>query len=117
MLRIAPVPVLLLIAACGGQSDEDRLRDAAEQSDPAAAQVLNEAAEQGVDPQEALEQAGEAQVQRDLETSSTIQARPNLPQDPNRPEAGQPPETVDVAEQEKSSTEDEHTRHDMANSN
>ena len=117
MLRIVPVPLLLLIAACGGQSDQDKLRDAAEQSDPAAAQVLNEAAEEGVDPQVALERAGEAQVQRDVDTSSTVQARPNLPQDPNRPEAGQPPETVDVAEQNDAATEDEHAGHEMDNSN
>jgi hypothetical protein len=97
MLRIIPASIFLLIGACGGQSDEEALRNAAEQSDPAAARVLNEAAEAGIPPQEALERAGEAQVRQDADHSSTIQARPNLPQDPNRPPAGQPPETIDVA--------------------
>lgn len=116
MLRTIPIPLLLLMTSCGGQSDEERLREAAEQSDPAAAQVLNEAAEQGMDPQEALERAGQAQVQRNLDTGSTVQARPNLPQDPNRPEGGQPPETVDVTEQNRGAAEDEHSGHDMGNS-
>lgn len=98
MLRYISMPLLLLIAACG-QSNEERLEEAAEQSDPAAAQVLNEAAEAGVPPQEALEQAGQAQVQQNIQANSTVQARPNLPQDPNRPEGGQPPETIDVANQ------------------
>jgi len=53
------IAALLLIAACG-KSDEDQLRQAANQSDPAAAQVLNNAAENGMDPQAALQQAGEA---------------------------------------------------------
>ena len=96
MLRLIPVPIILLAAACGGQSDEEALRNAAEVSDPAAAQALNQAAEAGIPPQEALERAGEAQVRRDIEVDSTVQARPNLPQDPNRPEAGQPVDTVDV---------------------
>ena len=116
MLRITPFALLLLVTACG-QSDEDRLQEAAEQSDPAAAQVLNQAAEQGMDPQEALERAGEAQVQRDVEVSSTLQAKPNLPQDPNRPPAGQPPEKIDVAEEPaEAQAEDEHAGHDMDNS-
>ena len=96
MLRIIPIPILLLCAACGGQSDEERLREAAEVSEPAAAQVLNEAAEAGIPPQEALERAGEAQARRDIDPQSTIQARPNLPENPNRPEAGEAPDTVDV---------------------
>lgn len=97
MLRLAPVPLLLALLACGGQSDEEALRNAAEQSDPAAAAVLNEAANQGIDAQQALEAAGRAQVQQNVQTSSTLQAKPNLPQDPNRPTAGQPPEKIDVA--------------------
>lgn len=110
--RIALLPLLLVLFACD-RSDEDQLQEAAEQSDPAAARVLNQAAEAGIPPQEALERAGEAQAQQNVETSSTVQARPNLPQEPNRPEGGQPPETVDVAEEVE--PEDEHAGHDMAN--
>jgi hypothetical protein len=51
-----------LLAACG-QSDREQLHEAANQSDPAAAQVLNGAAENGMDPQEALEEAGNASAQ------------------------------------------------------
>ena len=116
MIRFLPVPLLLLLGACGGESNEEALVEAAEQSDPAAARVLNQAAEAGVPPQEALEMAGEAQVERDVETSSTLQAKPNLPTDPNRPEAGEPPEKIDVAKAgNEPATEDEHAGHDMGN--
>lgn len=118
MFRYAALPLLMLVAACG-QSTDDRLEEAAEQSDPAAAQVLNEAAEAGLPPQEALERAGEAQVEQDLETSSTLQARPNLPESPNRPAAGNAPEKVDVARDEQAETpaasQDDHAGHDMGN--
>jgi hypothetical protein len=49
----------VLLAACG-QSDKEQLQEAANQSDPAAAQVLNGAAENGMDPQNALQEAGNA---------------------------------------------------------
>ena len=95
MLRISPLLLLFALAACG-QSDEQSLQDAANQSDPAAAAVLNGAAENGMDPQNALAAAGQAQVQNIGETapSGSLQAKPNLPQDPNRPEGGQPPAKV-----------------------
>ena len=112
MLRYTIPPLILIAAACG-QSNEERLEEAAEQSDPAAAQVLNEAAEAGIPPQEALEAAGEAQVQQNVDVSSTLQAKPNLPTDPNRPPAGQAPEKIDVA---NSSATEDHSGHDMTNS-
>lgn len=101
MLRAASASALLLLAtACGGPSDEQALQDAANQSDPAAAAVLNNAAENGMDPQEALARAGQAQVQGNAAEqgppSGSLQAKPNLPQDPNRPSGGQPPEKVQV---------------------
>ena len=86
------VPSLMLLAACGGQSDNDRLEEAAEQSDPAAAAVLENAADNGMDPQQALQQAGNAQVSQSTDVSA--QARPNLPGSPNPAQAGQPPEKV-----------------------
>ena len=95
--RSAFLPVLLLVAACG-QSNEDQLQDAANQSDPAAAAVLNGAAENGMDPQAALEAAGNAQLtsNADAQQNQAYQAKPNLPNDPNRPEGGQPPEKMPV---------------------
>ena len=48
-----------LLAACG-QSNKEQLQDAANQSDPAAAQVLNDAANSDMPPQEALQEAGNA---------------------------------------------------------
>ena len=96
MLRIVTIAALLAVAACG-RSNEEQLQEAANQSDPAAAAVLNGAAENGMDPQQALEQAGEAAASSNAVTGappSSVQARPNTVQDPNRPAAGQPPEKV-----------------------
>jgi len=82
------------LAACG-KSDERQLQDAANQSDPAAAAVLNNAAEAGVPPQEALEQAGQAAAQSNGDMAPpSAQARPNERDNPNPPRPGQPPEKV-----------------------
>jgi hypothetical protein len=54
-----------LITACG-QSDKEQLQEAANQSDPAAADVLENAAENGMNPQEALQDAGNAAAQSDV---------------------------------------------------
>ena len=97
MHRLSPVAAFALLAACGGTSNEESLQDAANQSDPAAAAVLESAAENGTDPQVALEQAGQAQAgTNDMEANSSVQARPNLPQSPNRKDGTQPPDKVDV---------------------
>ena len=99
MRQILPVTALLLLAACGGQSREEALHNAANQSDPAAAQVLANAAENGMNPQDALQQAGEAAAGANTAggpPSGSVQARPNLPQDPNRPDGTRPPEKVVV---------------------
>ena len=103
MLRLstaAVAPVLLALAACGGeQSSENALQNAANQSDPAAAAVLENAAQNGMNPQQALEQAGQAAASANTAgdpPSGTVQARPNLPQDPNRPDGSRPPEKVVV---------------------
>ncbi|HXH53364.1 MAG TPA: hypothetical protein VNH53_08055 [Sphingomicrobium sp.] len=96
MQRFLPIALVALLAACGGRSDEQQLRDAANQSDPAAAAVLNQAADEGVDPQVALEEAGEAALRNQAQDHQPRQARPNLPGDPNRPEPGEAVETVPV---------------------
>lgn len=100
MHRLLPIAAFAALAACGGQSNEEALKDAANQSDPAAAGVLENAAENGMNPQDALAAAGEAQAgTNDVEPNSTLQARPNLPQSPNRKDGTQPPDKVDVADQ------------------
>ena len=63
----------LLLGACGGQSNEEQLQEAANQSDPAAAEVLNNAAENGMDPQEALQEAGNAAAEADTNATANSQ--------------------------------------------
>ncbi len=101
MSRLLPLALIALLTACGGQSQEENLQDAAAQSDPAAAAVLNDAAEAGVDPQQALEAAGQAAAANASGAapaagppSGTVQARPNLPGSPNRKDGTQPPDKV-----------------------
>lgn len=114
MRFILLAPAVLLLAACGGTTGEtaqedpaEALRNAAEQSDAAAAQVLNDTANRmeasGSDnyaaAQQALQEGGRAQVE-DAQAagsrppSGSVQARPNLPQSPNRKDGSQPPDTM-----------------------
>ena len=101
MRRVLPVSaVLMVLAACSGeQSNEESLQNAAAQSDPEAAAVLNQAAEAGADPQQALNAAGQAQLGNELDANSTVQARPNLADSPNRKDGTQPPDKVDAQSQ------------------
>ena len=81
-----PAAALLLLSACGGQAETkaDRLEEAAEQSDPAAAPILENAAEavregEG-NAQQALARAGNAQAQTlpgAQEAPPSMQAKPN----------------------------------------
>lgn len=113
--KFAGASLLLILSACGGGDETaEQLEDAAGQSDPAAATVLNNTAEalreqEGPAPpgaaQDALERAGEAQVQQNSQFSSTLRAEPNLPNDPNRPPADQPPEKMDVSRNASGSAE------------
>jgi hypothetical protein len=103
MIRRAAVSVLALILAGCGQSDEAALENAANQSDPAAAAILNGAAENGMDPQKALEQAGRAAAGNAAGAttgppSGSVQARPNLPGSPNRKDGTQPPDKMVVGQ-------------------
>jgi len=92
------LPWFVLLAGCGGQSNEEALENAAEQSDPAAAEVLNGAAENGMNAQDALEQAGQAASENRASgpASGTVQARPNLPESPNRKDGTEPPDKIVV---------------------
>ncbi len=63
MMRVPLAIALLAVAGCSGNSSNSNdLQDAANQSTPEAAQVLNGAAENGMDPQAALNEAAEAQA-------------------------------------------------------
>lgn len=114
MLRLATVPALIALAACGTQSNDEALQNAANQSDPAAAAVLENAAEMGLNSQQALERAGQAAAQSGAQPgappSGSVQARPNTREQPNRPDGGRPPEKVVV-----NAAEDQHAGHDMNN--
>jgi uncharacterized membrane protein YccC len=95
-----PAAALLVLAACGGgsQSDQtaDRLEEAAEQSDPAAASALENSAESiregetGANAQEALQQAGNAQAA----TVQPQQAPPSMQAQPNRTGQQIPPPKI-----------------------
>ena len=62
-MRNRPVLILALtVVGCGGgNSKQDALREAANQSTPEAARVLNGAADNGMNAQVALNEAAEAQ--------------------------------------------------------
>ena len=95
------VPAVLLLAACGSQnSNRESLQQAANQSTPEAAQVLNGAAQNGMDANAAMNQAASAQA-RNTSTAPPprLQARPNLPGQPNPPRPGEPPQKVAVNSQ------------------
>lgn len=102
MICRAAVSALALILAGCGQSEEAALEDAANQSDPAAAAVLNGAAQNGMNPQDALAQAGQAAAGNGAAAagppSGSVQARPNLPGSPNRKDGTQPPDKMVVGQ-------------------
>ena len=95
-----PAAAFLLLSACGGggQADQtaDKLEEAAEQSDPAAAAALENSAESiregesGANAQEAMQDAGNAQA----ETVQPQQAPPSMQAQPNRTGQQTPPPKV-----------------------
>jgi hypothetical protein len=97
-MRLALIaPASMLLVACDGAGENPagkNLQDAAAQSDPAAGAVLDDAAEAGLNEQQALELAGEAQVanaQHAANSAGPVQAVPNTVQTPNRPDGTRPP--------------------------
>jgi hypothetical protein len=92
---------LLPLAACGSGSQNpaenaaDKLEEAAAQSDPAAAPVLENAAdavrEGRASPQDAMQQAGNAQA-----GTLPTQAPPSMQAQPNRAGQQVPPAKVDT---------------------
>ena len=73
MRMVLALTSAILLAACGNQSDEAQLEEAANQSDPAAAAVLENAAENGMDPQDALQEAGNAAAEADINAAANSQ--------------------------------------------
>lgn len=98
MKRIGlPVIFLVLLGCSGHASKQDQLSAAANQSTPEAANVLNGAAENGMNEQAALNEAAQAQAQNtSMNAPQRYQARPNSGQNPNPPKAGEPPQKVPV---------------------
>jgi hypothetical protein len=62
-IHLTPLMLLLLAGCSGHASKQDQLRAAANQSTPAAANVLNGAAANGMDEQSAINEAAQAQAQ------------------------------------------------------
>jgi hypothetical protein len=65
--RTLVLPAYLVLAACGGGTDQptnsvEQLDEAAAQSDPAAAEAIEDAVANGAGPQEALAAGGAAQA-------------------------------------------------------
>lgn len=97
-MRFIPVAITALsalsLAACGSGSQNPAGKDlgeAANQSDPAAAAVLENAAASGANEQAALQAAGNAAAANDQAAAQRagrgpIQAVPNTVQTPNRPD-------------------------------
>ena len=98
MRFISIVPVALLLAACGSSQNPagKDLSDAANQSDPTAAAVIQQAEQAGMNEQQALQAAGNAAAANDQAATARagggpVQAVPNTVQTPNRPDGTRPP--------------------------
>jgi uncharacterized lipoprotein len=98
-MRTLLLASVIALSACGSNSENPAgkdLEDAAAQSDPEAAAVINQAIESGMNEQEALARAGQAatanaQTAEGRPPSGTVQAVPNTVQTPNRPDGTSPP--------------------------
>ena len=98
-MRLAVLTAALLLLGCGegGNSRQQNLAAAANQSTPEAAQVLNGAAQSGMDQNDALNEAAAAQASNTSGSERPrLQARANSPANPNPRHAGHPPDKVFV---------------------
>ncbi|MDP9415060.1 MAG: hypothetical protein M3Q08_13460 [Pseudomonadota bacterium] len=94
-----PAAALLALSACGGggqaENAADQLEQAAEQSDPSAAPVLENAAdavrEGDMNAQQAMQQAGNAQAETVPQAQPTP---PSMQAKPNRGERQTPPPKI-----------------------
>ena len=102
LLLISPAFVLLAACGSGGEAGKNVL-NATEQMDPAAAAAVENAVAAGASDQDALAIGGAAQVgspdapsaaDRSQPVPPALQARPNLPGDPNRKDGNVPPDKI-----------------------
>jgi hypothetical protein len=102
---LAPLALLVLAGCGGGQGDsaDKNILNATAQMDPAAAAAVQNAVQNGANPQEALAAGGQAQVgapdapsaaERGQPIPPPVQARPNLPGSPNRKDGTVPPDKM-----------------------
>jgi hypothetical protein len=98
-------PATLLLAACGGgggESADKNILNATAQMDPAAAAAVENAVANGASPQEALAIGGQAATpaaepsaaDRGQPVPPSLQARPNIVQNPNRKDGTVPPDKM-----------------------
>jgi hypothetical protein len=100
LLLVSPAFVLLAACGSGANNPDKNILNATEQMDPAAAAAVENAVAQGVDPQNALAIGGQAATfanepaAADLgqQAPTSVQARPNLVQNPNRKDGTVPPD-------------------------
>lgn len=95
-------PAFVFLAACGSEANnpDKNILNATAQMDPAAAAAVENATAQGIDPQNALAIGGEAATfenepsaaDRGQAAPPSVQARPNIVQNPNRPDGTTAPD-------------------------
>ena len=98
-MRLLPIAAIAVsLAACSNNQNPagKDLSDAANQSDPAAAAVIEQAERNGANEQQALQAAGNAAAMNDQAAAQRaqtgpVQAVPNTLQTPNRPDGTRPP--------------------------
>jgi hypothetical protein len=98
-MRLAVLTAALLLLGCGtgGNSNQQNLAAAANQSTPEAARVLNGAAQNGMDQNDALNEAAAAQASNTSGIERPRpQARPSSAATPNPNHAGHRPDKVAV---------------------
>ena len=96
-MRLIALTTALLLVGCSNthSSNEQNLADAANQSTPEAAQVLNGAAQNGMNETDALNEAAAAQASNTATNApQRLEARPNSAANPNPRRAGLPPDKV-----------------------